>query len=73
MQTRLTLTVVGLDPKLNKKDVGWIQRITMKEIKICPFNRKLSMLVNIATFTWAPWELLLSWTLYSSAVALRKG
>lgn len=48
MQTQLTLTVAGLGPKQNKKDVGWIQRITMKEIKICPYNRKWSMLVNIA-------------------------
>jgi len=48
MQTELTLTVAGLGPKQNKKDVGWIQRVTTKAIKISPWNRKRSMLVNIA-------------------------
>lgn len=48
MQTQLTLTVAGLGPKHYKKEVGWIQRITMKEIKISPYNRKWSMLINTA-------------------------
>lgn len=48
MQTQLTLTVAGPGPKHYKKHVGWIQRITMKEIKISPYNRKWSMLINIA-------------------------
>lgn len=49
VQTQLTSTVVGLDPKQNKNDEGWIQRTLAKEIKICPCNRKLCMLVNIPT------------------------
>lgn len=72
MQTQLTSTVVGMSPNQNIKDVGWLWRITMKEIKICPYNRKWIMLVNIVMFSWCPQGLLLCWTLYSSAVASRK-
>lgn len=48
MQTQLALTAAGLGPKHYKKEVGWIQRTTKKEIKISPYNRKWSILINIA-------------------------
>lgn len=48
MQTQLTFMVPGPGPKHYKKHVGWTQRITMKEIKISPYNRKWSVLINIA-------------------------